>query len=199
VVSPTEVKLCQLLKAEEQLGSSVNLTLLRLNEWTKSIRAGGLDATVTGASARATFSPAAELIENIAESLIQSADGFERRLLSKSLQETLLYCIGLDTRITRAQLKVRLAEFLKRKGPAVLIQQFLSLCFFNFVWFQTSDSFRASAETDSAFEKDIENVERLCERAVASSWEAYESIQRPLDSPAAKELIRNIENRLRGV
>jgi hypothetical protein len=177
----------------------VSLTLLGLNDWTTSIRAGESIATLHRTSARAIFCPAPELIENMAESLIQNAGDIERRLLSKSLQETLLYCIDLDTSLSYTQTKVRLTEFLQRRGTPALIQRFLSLCFFNFIWFQTGDSFRASAETDSAFEKDLESVEQICQSAVASSWEAYETVERLMDLTAAQELIRNIEERLRGV
>jgi hypothetical protein len=186
------------LKEEKRLGPSVSLTLLRLNDWTTSIRTGGL-GTLSLTSVRPKLSPAADLIKNLAESLIQGADGIERGLLSKALQETLLYCIDLDASLSYPQIKVRLTEFLERNGPPVLIQQFLSLCFFNFVWFQTSDAFRASAGTARAFEEDVQTVDRICQSAVASSWEDYASVPRPMDLAAAEELIRNTEGRLRGV
>jgi len=157
-----------------------------------------LDATLNRVSARAVFSSAEERIENIAESLTQNAGGTERDLLSKSLQETLLYCVGIDTAVSYSQVKTRLTRFLDRQGAPAVIQLFLSLFFFNYVWFETGESFRAVALSPGEFEKEMESVERICQRIVASTWEAYEVTERPLDSPAAEELIRDIEKRLRG-
>ena len=187
------------MKEGKSLGSAVSLTLVRLNEWATSVLAGGLDATLNLTSAGVTGSLAPELIETIAESLIQVKGGIERDLLSKSLQETLLYCIGIDTGARYPQLKSKLTRFLNRRGTAALIQQFLSLYFFNFVWFETGESFRAVAATSSAFEEDMDSVERICEKAVASSWKAHEIAQRPLDSLAAQELFQDIAKSLRGM
>jgi hypothetical protein len=142
------------------------------------------------------FGPASTLIENIAENLIEQASGIERDLLSKSLQETLLYCTGIDFELDYSELKTRLLRLLESRGKSVLIEQFLSLCIFNFVWFQVGDSFRATARTPSSFEKDMESVERICQRIVASTWRSYAS--RQLNTAAAEKLIRRIEQQLRG-
>src|SRR5258708_22590567 len=76
--SPAELKLRQLIKDEMSLGSGVSSSLLRISEWTTSVQSGELAATLGTAPAGTTPSPAAELIENIAENLVQDANGLER-------------------------------------------------------------------------------------------------------------------------
>jgi hypothetical protein len=142
------------------------------------------------------FRHASGLIKNIAENLIEQASGVERDLLSKSLQETLLYCTDLDVELNYSEIKTKLVRFLAKRGKASLIEQFLSLYIFNFVWFYVGDSFQVAARTLDLFEKDMESVERVCHKIVASTWRSYQS--RRLDIAAADSLIRRIEQQLRG-
>ena len=128
--------------------------------------------------------------------MIEQASGVERDLLSKSLQETLLYITGLDAEVDYSEIKARLVRFLSSHGKASLLEQFLSFCIFNFVWFYVGDSFHAAARTVDSFQKDLEGVERICQRIVSSTWRSCES--RQLDTVAAESLIRHIEKQLRG-
>jgi hypothetical protein len=144
---------------------------------------------------RTMFRPGSDLIRNIAENLIEQASGVDRDLLSKSLQETLLYITGLDPEIDYFEIKTRLGRFLSSHGKASLIEQFLSFCIFNFVWFYVGESFQDEAGTVETFEKDMESVEQVCQRIVASTWRSYDS--RQLDTTAAGSLIRSIETQLR--
>ena len=136
-------------------------------------------------------------IQQIAESLIEGADGTERLLLSKSLQEALFYCVGFKTELSYPDVRRRIKQFLAREGSAALLQRFLSLHFFNFVWFQIGESFRAQAWTPATFEKDLEAVEAICEKAVAACWKASDLTNKPLTATAARQLVRAIEDRLR--
>jgi hypothetical protein len=138
-----------------------------------------------------------DLIEDIAEDLID-ATGVERKLLSKSIQETLFYCVGFHADIDYSRFKTQLIRYVDRQGESSFMQRFLSLYFFNFVWFHTGESFRNLARTCDSFSKDMEFVERVCKKAVASKWKSFEQTHRLLDSTAAKELVRNIEQHLRG-
>ena len=160
------------------------------------IRADGKDGRWTSA---AKFNPTLDVIESIAESLIKNASGIKRRLLSKSLQEALLYSVGFDTEIDYSEFKTRFMRYLDRQGPSSFIQRFLTLYFFNFVWFETGESFRALSCTSHSFEKDMEGVERICGRIVASTWKSFEQTHRRLGPPAARKLVQNIEQHLRGV
>jgi hypothetical protein len=87
---------------------------------------------------------------------------------------------------------------IEREGADVLLQRFLSFYFFNVVWFQTGESFRALAPTSAAFEKDMTIVEKFCERAVAVAWRFRQAKQPILDPTKAQKLIRTIEDHLRG-
>jgi hypothetical protein len=142
------------------------------------------------------FRPAGDLIKNIAENLIEQASGVDRDLLSKSLQETLLCITGLDSRLDYSEIKTRLVRFLASEGQSSLLEQFLSFCIFNFVWFYVGDSFQVAARKVESFEKDMESVEQVCQRIVTSTWRSYES--RQLDATTAESLIRIIEKQLRG-
>ena len=149
-------------------------------------------------SARAGLNPRSELVAIIADSLIDEVDHVERNLLSKSLQETILYSVSFKTDINYVQLVERLRKYVGRHGTASIVERFLSLYFFNFVWFRTGESFRAVAWSSESFEKDMENVERICLHVVASVWTPFQEAQRGLDRAAAGELVRKIEHRLRG-
>jgi hypothetical protein len=167
-----------------------------LNDWLASIQSDGLDC----ARISKEREPAADLIENIAESLIRATSGIEqRKLLSKSLQETLFYCAGIDANIDYPQFKTEFTRYLARHGAASIVQLFLSLYVFNFVWFEVSESFRATARTPYSFEKDMEGVEAICKEVVDLVWKRFERTKRPLDSSAARELMLDIEQQLRGV
>lgn len=168
---------------------------MKLSEWVTSIEAGEPEP-LNRVSVKAMFSPPGDLIKNIAEALIEQASGTEGDLLSKSLQETLLYWTGIDLEMDYAEMSTRLARFLASRGKSALIEQFLALCIFNFVWFQVSDAFQATARTTNWFKKDMDSVERICQRIVASTWRSYES--RQLDTVLAEKLIRSIEQQLRG-
>jgi hypothetical protein len=166
-----------------------------LNDWLASIQSDGLDT----ARISKEREPAADLIESIAESLIRGASGIERKLLSKSLQETLFYCAGIDANIDYSRFKIQFTRHLARHGAASIIQLFLSLYVFNFVWIEVSESFRATARSTYSFEKDMEGVEAICKEAVDLVWKRFERTKRPLDLSAARELMLDIDRQLRGV
>jgi hypothetical protein len=132
-------------------------------------------------------------IEQIAESLIEGAAGAERQLLSKSLQETLFYCVGFKPGLQYPEASRRIRQYIARESSDALLQRFLALHFFNFVWFTTGESFRALAWTSAAFEKDMENVEALCQKAVSDLWKPGDLS----NVNAARQLVRAIEARLR--
>ena len=179
------------------MSASVSSTLAGIDKWATSIQVDGLDASRL--AAKLDLSSASDLVQGIAESLIGTAGSIERKLLSKSLQEALFYCVGFDTEIGYPQFKTRFAKYLDREGVSSFILRFLSLYFFNFVWFETGECFRALAATSERFLRDMESVERICNKVVASTWKSFEKTQRPLNSSTAGELVRKIEQHLRGV
>src|SRR5262245_51552452 len=184
------------LKIQEFLTASARLsiarTVVRLNEWLASIQAGTLEEP----SARKLAN--GDPTERIAESLIANANGTERRLLSKSLQEALYDAVRFDADIAEAQLITRISRYLRRRGASAFIRRFLSLFFFNIVQFETGKSFRGLAQSSQAFEKHLEYFDRICPQTVASIWKSFEETKRPLDLTAATELVRQIEQRLGG-
>lgn len=171
--------------------------LVKLNNWTVSIQARVSETILRRQlTAPATTSDA---IQEIAKDFIDQGTRLERRLLSKSLQEALYYCVGFDPNLTLTQIKRRLKRFLDRHKKSAFVQQFLSLYFFNHVWFHTRELFRRQAMTSEVFERDMEEVEKACRRAVTSALKPYKQLERLSDQRAAEELIRNIEQRLRGI
>ena len=186
-----------MLSANPRLGSGVSVTLVNLNSWVSSIGAGTTVDMQNPVSVKVRFTRPTDSIAVIAEKLTENASGIERDLLSKSLQETLLYCTGIDLELDHAEIKTRLLRFLSTRGKSALIEQFLSLCIFNLVWLQIGDFFRINARTVKSFERDIEGVEQICKRIVASAWSVYDSRDGELEPGAAEELIRSIEDQLR--
>jgi hypothetical protein len=197
IVSPTELRLRQFLKTKPRVATPVIATLLRLDEWTRSIHAGEAESPLRRKLiARAT---APDPIRQIAENLIEHASGIERDLLLKSVQEVLFYSLNFETGLNGAQIKTRLKQFLDHEKRSTFIRQFLSFYFFNYVWYYTGEAFRAWALTSQVFEKEMENVEKICEKIVASAFRSHEREEVVLDRNAAKGLIHNVEQRLRGL
>jgi hypothetical protein len=171
--------------------------MVRFQEWTRSLQSEA-DTPSRRAPAKSTPAKDSDTIERTADSLIENASGIDRQLLSKSLQETLIHCSGFSSDLTQAELRKRVRQYLRREGSAVVMQRFLSSYFFNFVWFQTSESFRTGASTTAEFENDMESVEAHCEKIAAETWKSFERTKRTLDLPGARQLVRTLEERLRG-
>lgn len=180
------------------MGRAVYLTLVRLNEWAASVQAEGLDVAARGLLPTADLSQSSDVMEDIAEALVQEAADMERKLLSKALQETLYYQVGFDPSISYDEFKTRFTRHLDARSASALITRFLRLYFFQRVWLETGESFRAWARSSVEFEKYIDDVEQVCDRTVASVWRSFEKTNRPLDSETAAELVQKIEQRLRG-
>jgi len=195
-VSPVLQKVRQLLRGKGRVGTAASTTVIRLYAWTTSIQAVPeiellLPPTRPG-------SGSIDAIAHIAESLIEGGKELERQLLSKSLQETLYYCIGFSSDLTGLKAGKKLKQFMARQSAAWVVQQFLSLYFFNFVWHHISDEVRAAAPSSSAFEEDLQDTEQLCRDVVEALSESVDLTRRPLDLASVKKLVRNIETRLRG-
>jgi hypothetical protein len=195
-VSPIEQRIREFLSKKRRVGPAVASTLVRLNKWVLSVQAEGLDADRV--AAKAELHRPADFIENLAETLIDHGSGADRKLLLKSLQETFLYCVGFESNLTRAQFKVRFTRYLSREGASPFMVRFLSLHFFNFVWFEVGESFRTLAWSSDSFVKDMESVERVCQKTAAIGWKKVEQSQQVLDITAATEIVRSIEQQLRG-
>ena len=138
------------------MGPSVGLTLVRLHGWVVAVQAHGLDIAIRNLSADADLSRSRDVMEDIAELLVQEVEGTERKLLSKALQETLYYRVCFDPSISYAEFRTRFAQHLDEHAASTLIKRFLRLYFFQYVWFEKGESFRALARTSTEFEKYIE-------------------------------------------
>jgi hypothetical protein len=189
-VSPIKLKIRKFLRTS--VGPSIAPTIVRLNEWLASIQARTLEKPI------ARRSGDENPIEGIAESLIANAIGTERRLLSKSLGEALYYSVGFDANVTETEFRARLSRYLIRRGAPAFNRRFLSLFFFNFIQFETSESFRRLARNSQDFERGLEDLDRVCHQTVASVWKSFQKTKRPLDLHAAILLVAQIEQRLRG-
>src|ERR1051326_132232 len=187
--SRTALRIRRFLSDNPRLPPFVIETMLRAHAWSKSIRAG--EAELLSRNLAESL-PECALIEHIAENLVGHATGTERQLLLKSIQEALFFCLTFDTALNSTQVLTRLKQFLDRRRQAAFIQRFLSLYVFNGIWFHSEEWFCDQGDTSNIFEKDIEEFDRLCKRAVAGAFKHVDV----LSESAAEELIRNIERRL---
>jgi hypothetical protein len=160
--------------------------------------AQGIERTLNRLAGRKTFKLGMDLIQKIAEKLTDHAQGVERDLLSKSVQETLFYSVSTDPDLSDTDVRIRLRQYLNDHAPSALSHRFLSLGLFNLVWFLTSEGFRSEAATAAAFEQDLEDVEQACRKIVASAYVSLNLMQRPIDAAAAGEFVMAIQQRLRG-
>src|SRR6266571_1234669 len=76
IVSPTELRLQQFLKTKPRVAPPVIATLLRLDEWTRSIHAGEAESPLRRKLIARASAP--DPIRQIAENLIEHANGIER-------------------------------------------------------------------------------------------------------------------------
>src|SRR5262249_36139406 len=106
VSSSTQLKLQQFLSDKARVGPSVMSTLVQIQRWVASVQEYGTGRMTVKAMRRSH----SDLIEDIAESLID-ATGVERKLLSKSLQETLFYCVGFQSDIDHSRFKTQLTRY----------------------------------------------------------------------------------------
>jgi hypothetical protein len=182
----------QFLRDRIRLEPALARTAVRVHEWTTFVLSDDWETRLNGT--RKETGSALDLIESIAETLVSEETRPTHELLSKSLQEVLLYCTGADPDLSYPQLKTRLMRFLERRGGAAIVRRFVALSLFNVIWFRTGDSFRAIAPTPETFEEDMRAVERLCRRIAASAW--FSLNRSSIDAAAIDEVISNIEKRL---
>jgi hypothetical protein len=191
-----EQKLREFLKGKQKAAASLSSTVVRFQEWTISLETEA-DTPLRQVPAKASADKDSDAIARVAESLIENVSGIDRQLLSKSLQETLIHCSGFVVDLTQNELRKQVRQFLKRESSAFMIRRFLSSYFFNFIWFQTGESFRTRAWTTAEFENDMDSVEAHCDKIVAETWKSCQQTRPPLDVVAARQLIRTLEKRLR--
>jgi hypothetical protein len=175
-------------------GPALIAVLVRFDDWMRSfhsrpeksfdqaLESGELDQMLDG-------------IERISDSLIRAAEGVDRALLSKSLQETLIYSAGFDERRTPLKIRSRLMQATSPHDRRQTLQQFLCLYFFNSVWFRTREEIRSVAASAAAFEKEMESVEAVCRQIVASNWKSVPA-EPPLDFATARDLVEAIDGQL---
>jgi hypothetical protein len=195
-LSPTELRIRYLLRKKERVGPLLAPILLKLNEWTASIH----DQISNCKPAETDAAPQA--IQQIAESFTETlkiAPGAQHALVSKSLQEALFYSVDLGADLNFTLLKVRLERLVDQQNRMAFLQRFLSLYFFNYVWFHTEVSFRAQALSPQSFEEDSERVNDLCQQAVSFAFSSCTPAHFALDQPVAEELIGDIEERILGI
>src|SRR5215475_13587997 len=191
-----ENKLREFLKGKKKAAASLSLTLVRFQEWAMSLETEA-DTQSRRVPEKASAGKESDAIERVAESLIENVSGIDRRLLSKSLQETLIHCSGFAVDLTQDELRKRVRQFLKRESSAFMLRRFLSSYFFNFIWFQTGEAFRTRAWTRAEFENAMKKVEAYCKKIVAETFKSCGRTRRPPDVGAARRLIRTLEERLR--
>src|SRR5262249_5287646 len=133
-ISRTALRVHRFLSDKPRVVSCAVSTILNANGWADSIHAGERELVSQDAAVSVNV---CDLIQTIAETLIENAAGNERQLLLKSLQEALFYSLGPRIDLTPSQVKTRLKRFLRRHNKGAFIQRFLSLYFFNLIWFHT--------------------------------------------------------------
>jgi hypothetical protein len=195
--SAIEHKLRQFLKGKKAGHGSLAATLTKLHHWAISMESES-ETRLPVVTGRVSAGEACDVIEKQAAAFIGGAQGIERRLLSKSLQEVLFYCAAFNTDLGDAELQRKLRLTLRREGAASISQRFLAFFLFNFVWFWAGESFRSQAGTPAEFEADMQNTERFCQRIVADSWSSAEIPPGALNLMTARRVVRIIDERLGG-
>jgi hypothetical protein len=187
----TALRLRLLLRDKPQAGPLVVATLVKVDAWATALQASGAILVL-----RARVHPmTCDAIQQLAEDLIAPGIGSEGELLLKSLQEAFIYSLDFATNLNATQITARLRRCLDRQSKAAFIQQFLSLYVFNDVWSYVGESFEARAITLPATDKEMDEVDRICQEAIVAAYEPADM----LNESGAEALIRHIEQYLRGI
>ena len=191
--SPTTFRLQYFLGGTIKLDPAFGRAIVRLDEWASMF----LNSAAIAFPNSGNPNSGAHYINGIAESLTREESGFERDLLRKSLQETLVYSAGPASQLGKADVEARLLRFLRVRGPAGLVRRFLSFHLFNVIWFQTADSFRGLARNQDRFVEDMQGLEQMCRRVVTSVCKSHR-FNGGLHLSTAEQLVDKIERRLMG-
>jgi hypothetical protein len=177
------------LRGRLRIGGAMSRIIVQLDRWAAIVLAEGFDTVDFPAADASDLLP--EVIREIAFDLTKNVTGVEGAVQRKSLQETLFFTLGTRSDRAASELNGRLTVFLRRDGRG-LLRRFLRLHLFNLVWLETSESFRALAQTQNSFAQDMESVERACQRIVDSAWRS-QKIQGTINRSSATQLINRIE------
>jgi hypothetical protein len=167
-----------------RIGTGLISTLLKVDAWASSIQSdspGVVTASLRASTARDGIGP-------LAQELVDDAEGIERLLLLKSLQEAFI-CVVPYPDLTAGEITGRLKEFVNCWGKGVLIQQFLFQFFFNQMLSGLTHAGRIQGMT-----YEMKRVARMCRRAVIGAYEPADV----MDRSTAETLIHNIQAELRG-
>jgi len=99
-------------------------TLLRLDEWIRSIQAREAESPLRRKLIARASAPHTDPLVQLAENLIEHASGIERDLLLKSVQEVLFYSIKFETSLHLPQIMMRLKQFLDQEKRSFLSGNF---------------------------------------------------------------------------
>jgi len=168
------------------------VTLVKLDKWAESVLALGLESALGGIAHLSGSIDVIDLIKLIAQGLTRHGRGLQADILGKSIQETLFDSTGIEDELTLMEFERRLKRFLRRRGLTGFVQLFLSLHVFNVVWFDTSETFRATADSTSSFLREMQTVKRNCRKIVHSVKGALH----PLTRSSAEKLTVEISLRL---
>ena len=190
--SATRIGLRYFLRGRLKINGDTSRIVVRLDQWAATVLAEGFDDAIAEIPGAKTSESVPDVIRTIADYLTKNVKGLEGDVLRKSLQETLFLTLGARSSGVGSRLNGPLTAFLRRRGSAGLLRRFLRLHLFNVVWFETSESFRAVAQTQNSFVQDMERVERACQRIVDSAWRS-QKMHGTLDRFSAREIINRIE------
>jgi hypothetical protein len=121
--------------------SELPVTLSRVREFVSSVKADRFDVAVSKALApRPVPRTATELVSDLANTFCHDFTGLESDLLKKSIQEALLFTVGVDGTVSVRQFGNTFRDFLRQRGTKGLIRLVLGLHMFNTVWFEFLES-----------------------------------------------------------
>jgi hypothetical protein len=167
-----------------RIGAGLISTLLKLDAWASPIQSD-LPAVV---STSLPGSTACDGIDRLAEALVDDAEGIERLLLLKSLQEA-FFCVAPYPDLTASEITSRLKEFVSCWGKGAVIKQFLFQFFFNQLLLDLTHAGRTQAIT-----YEMKSVAKMCRREVIAAYAPKDV----MDRSTAETLIHNIQAGLLG-
>jgi len=180
-----------ILRGRLKIDGETSRIVVRLDRWAATVLTEGFDAAIADIPGAKTSESVTDVIREIAEHMTKNVKGLEGDVLRKSLQEALFFSLGTRSNQVGSKLHRPVTAFLRRRGSG-LLRRFLTLHLFNVVWLETSESFRAVAQTQNSFVQDMESLERLCQRVVDAAWRS-QKIRGQLDRSSAKEIINRVQ------
>ena len=169
-----------------KLGPGLGPAIVAFDLWIGAIVAAEVPP-LEHASPRADI---ADFISSVAGTVAGDAQGKEKHLLRKAVEETLFVAAGQNIQISPRVAQKRWVRYNKAHGQSAMIEMFLANHLWNVLWLKAGDVFGQSDR--EALEYTMRRLKRTCQLFVNAVCQS-KGLKDSLNLPVAEQVIRALE------